>query len=300
MCDAVREWDVLFHVLNGHPGIGPAGSFVQCFGQGVFYGYAEFALPLAMSGAPPVKMVTFNVMEPTREKYWLRGHDLNAGMAWVFPEGAELCSLSPPGFRVHTLSVQESFIEEIASALELKLPRESKRPEIFAMTPARHKFVLKQLRAVRDFHGAPSSGSVWEILTAMLTDWLAPSSPGGSKRPIVRARDRAMKRCMELIVDERLTRISVPALLQASRVSERTMQYAFRERFGVSPSALCKSLNLARARSELRSGSGVADSVTDIATRYGFQHMGQFARDYRKLFGERPSDTLRNCGSRRI
>jgi AraC family ethanolamine operon transcriptional activator len=33
--------------------------------------------------------------------------------------------------------------------------------------------------------------------------------------------------------------------------------------------------------------------VADIAIRWGFWHMGQFARDYRAMFGELPSETLK-------
>jgi AraC family ethanolamine operon transcriptional activator len=34
--------------------------------------------------------------------------------------------------------------------------------------------------------------------------------------------------------------------------------------------------------------------VTDIAMRLGFWEMGRFASDYRDMFGELPSVTLRN------
>jgi len=33
--------------------------------------------------------------------------------------------------------------------------------------------------------------------------------------------------------------------------------------------------------------------VADVANRHGFWHMGQFAKDYRKTFGELPSETLK-------
>ena len=35
-------------------------------------------------------------------------------------------------------------------------------------------------------------------------------------------------------------------------------------------------------------------SIADAANRWGFWHMGQFTADYRELFGELPSKTLRN------
>jgi AraC-like DNA-binding protein len=39
--------------------------------------------------------------------------------------------------------------------------------------------------------------------------------------------------------------------------------------------------------------AGAADEVTAIATDLGFTQLGRFAIDYRKVFGESPSQTLR-------
>jgi AraC family ethanolamine operon transcriptional activator len=33
--------------------------------------------------------------------------------------------------------------------------------------------------------------------------------------------------------------------------------------------------------------------INEIANRWGFWHMSQFAADYRRFFGELPSETLR-------
>jgi AraC family ethanolamine operon transcriptional activator len=34
--------------------------------------------------------------------------------------------------------------------------------------------------------------------------------------------------------------------------------------------------------------------VNDVANRWGFWHMGRFASDYRRQFGELPSETLKS------
>ena len=51
------------------------------------------------------------------------------------------------------------------------------------------------------------------------------------------------------------------------------------------------SQRLNAARRELRHG-GPDTVVADVANHQGFWHMGQFAADYRRMFGELPRETL--------
>lgn len=74
-------------------------------------------------------------------------------------------------------------------------------------------------------------------------------------------------------------------------VSDRTLRLAFRERFGLGPMAYFKCLRLNAVRARLRGDAG--ETVAAAARAYGFHHLGNFAGDYRRLFGERPSDTAR-------
>ena len=48
------------------------------------------------------------------------------------------------------------------------------------------------------------------------------------------------------------------------------------------------ALRLNRARRELRLADPDVSRVSDVANRWNFWHMGQFAADYRRLFGELP------------
>jgi transcriptional regulator GlxA family with amidase domain len=56
-----------------------------------------------------------------------------------------------------------------------------------------------------------------------------------------------------------------------------------------------RHLRLQRVGDELADASRTRSSaaVTTAASRWGFVHLGRFAQQYRQLFGEPPSQTLR-------
>ena len=82
-------------------------------------------------------------------------------------------------------------------------------------------------------------------------------------------------------------------LCKASNVSERTLQYAFRDILGMSPLTYLHRLRLHRARDELRKANSGSSSVTDVAINWGFWHFSEFSRAYKNCFDELPSETLR-------
>jgi AraC family ethanolamine operon transcriptional activator len=79
--------------------------------------------------------------------------------------------------------------------------------------------------------------------------------------------------------------------------SRRKLNYCFQDVLGTSPVKYLRSLRLNGVRRALRQASpGV--TVQDIASHWGFWHLSQFAQDYKHLFGELPSATLKNLEHR--
>jgi AraC family ethanolamine operon transcriptional activator len=81
-------------------------------------------------------------------------------------------------------------------------------------------------------------------------------------------------------------------LCRALRLPRRTLQRAFTETISMGPVRYLTVKRLAAVRSELRRSDPAATTVTDIATKFGFWELGRFARDYGRVFGEKPSETL--------
>jgi AraC family transcriptional regulator, ethanolamine operon transcriptional activator len=88
-------------------------------------------------------------------------------------------------------------------------------------------------------------------------------------------------------------RLHVTDLCEAAGVSERTLQYAFKELTGMTPVAYLTRLRLHRVRQALRLATHASTTVTKEALQWGFWHFGDFSRAYKACFGELPSDTLR-------
>ncbi|MBJ7554991.1 helix-turn-helix domain-containing protein [Marinomonas spartinae] len=85
--------------------------------------------------------------------------------------------------------------------------------------------------------------------------------------------------------------VTITQLCEVCSVSRRTLQYSFESILGVSPIQYLRASRLNGVRrSLLHATSG--QTVSDIATQWGFWHLSQFAKDYKQLFGEPPSKTL--------
>ena len=85
--------------------------------------------------------------------------------------------------------------------------------------------------------------------------------------------------------------IDIEAMVAVAKVSARSLFRQFRRDRGYSPADFAKQIRLRRAREMLEHSSDGA-SVIQVALKCGFQNPGHFARDYRSLFGELPSETL--------
>jgi AraC family ethanolamine operon transcriptional activator len=87
--------------------------------------------------------------------------------------------------------------------------------------------------------------------------------------------------------------IKVSEICRMTNTSERVLEYAFNKIYGMSPKRFLTVLRLHKARQLLISANAHEVNVTNIAMSCGFRHMGRFSAEYRKMYDELPSQTLR-------
>jgi len=131
---------------------------------------------------------------------------------------------------------------------------------------------------------SPAADRIEELLGAFL---LTSSRCDRTRRAPLTERQRIIKAALPAIIDATEARPDVAALCRIARTSERT----FIERFGVPPARFIKLQRLNRVRAALYEARPSA-KILDLASQLDFWHMSQFARDYRRLFGELPSQTF--------
>jgi len=88
--------------------------------------------------------------------------------------------------------------------------------------------------------------------------------------------------------------VSIAELCRVAGVSERSLRNAFYDVRGMSPKRCVVRARLAEVRRALADANGARGAVTTIATDYGFFELGRFASTYKAVFGESPSETLRD------
>ena len=87
--------------------------------------------------------------------------------------------------------------------------------------------------------------------------------------------------------------INIEAFAKEYKVSDQTLQNAFQSLFGFTPKQFLMRLKLNLVHHDLQKHQPITATVQDIASKWGFNHMGRFSKTYTELFIERPSETLR-------
>lgn len=220
--------------------------------------------------------------------------DTGSGAVVAYGPGSLHTSNSPAGSTFEYATARIDDLREVASEMHVEL--ELLEPGVVVLlTPSRGRDRLAA--TFRDLHVAAGRGAevprfLRDSLAGDLVGALASTATGrryGSPR---RIDSRAVvHRCIDFA--ESVGRLpTLQELCVVGQVSERRLRQAFTSEFDQPPTQFFRQWALAAARRRL-SLEARHVAVTDVATDLGFSHLGRFAGEYRKLFGETPSSTVR-------
>lgn len=138
------------------------------------------------------------------------------------------------------------------------------------------------------FAGSPLGASLFEeaLVTTFVQSW--PRS--ASKTMIQSARPRNLKRALDWIQAHLGDEFTVLDIARNAGQSVRSLQLSFQHNMGMNPLNYVQRLRLQQIHHDLLYGN-LDENISEIATRWGFSHMGYFAARYRAMYGVSPSST---------
>ncbi|WIB72517.1 helix-turn-helix domain-containing protein [Curtobacterium sp. MCBD17_026] len=106
-------------------------------------------------------------------------------------------------------------------------------------------------------------------------------------------RNARIRHAVEYLHEHAAEPVMIGDVAQATGLSVRSIQEAFQRHLAATPMAYLRDLRLDHVREELLQQTPETTAVSTIARRWGFAHLGRFAGEYVRKFGEYPKDTLR-------
>ena len=294
----LKEWDQRYEQLTPGRFVGSLHEFccgdIQVFRETTSQSVHE-------SGGPSRGSRAFGIPVGTTTGVALfRGQPVDHESMVTLGGNDELDFYTPRGFEILGLVVDAAALERHAHAVEHRdiaadcggLGAVKPEPTRLAALRSLVLSVLESADAdpgplqYRQTQRVLAQSLMGAAIAAVADDSALPKQPCPSRQHIV----EAAKAYMHARITEPIT---IADLCVALGVSRRTLQYSFQEVLGLNPVCFLRAVRLNGVRRDLKRGEPPATSVQDAAAKWGFWHLGHFVTDYKRMFGELPSETLR-------
>lgn len=229
---------------------------------------------------------------------------LHGDSMFSFGPGSEFSLHSPTNFDVVGIAVREDayqqVVESLAGAGSKRLLPDDPAVMRCPSGLAELRVFLDSLFEVLEESPAMLSHStvqktVYSALMGHLCDSLQSARDMPPPLATYQARKAMVEQARGYVLSHTYDTVTIADLCEALDVSRRTLQYCFQEVLNTNPIQYLRAIRLNSVRRELREANPATMQVQDVAARWGFWHLSHFARDYRAMFGELPSDTLRKA-----
>ena len=286
----VHAWNLDF--LQLRPGKFSA-DISQIIHQDFQLGHARFNTAVKQEGTSPEGVWTFAFVNEVKV-YW-RNYVIEPNSIIIYAPGSEINAVSDADFEVMTFSISDDFLIEIAKeegmedfyySLKSIDALVSKNPLWEKLRKNILNEIVNHIKDQNCRSGQIFKESFTKKLLILLKD-----SEISTKKVSGKKRLKLLHDFEQFILQHITEPNRVSNIASYLNVSERTLLYAFRNRFDMGPKNYLLVLKLNHANYCLHKENNTG-SVSSIVRGSGFWHMGQFYKDYKRFFGELPSKIL--------
>ena len=257
---------------------------------------------LEVYGNPPPGLITFGVPTNRCQPFIWRNKFSTANTIQFYKPNTELEMITHPFFEAIDISITENRFNQLMRRWELpELNEIINKREMISCNPEK----LQQLRATLQsicvaLYNNPillkQSAALQHIIKFevpyLLTQALMPPK-ADLINPTPDKRSHVLKRAVDYIKSTPQKSASIRQLCFETGINERTLQRVFLERYGMPPKSYMQAYHLNNVYKALTKSNSGSTYISDIAGGFGYLHMSQLAQDYRRHFGQLPSETLK-------
>jgi len=264
----------------------------------------RFSRKFHQRGLNPPGTRTFGFIGANSPHMEWRGREGSGDHIIAFPPEDDFECVSHAGFHGDTLSVSDDRLRSVAGVMGVPdlLETLPGHQAVIEADPRRVEAVRLSLTGVHTrmaaprgevFSGPDPAETDFKVIATLVAALTTSRLPGlRSDKPALRT--RVVQLALDYIEAHAEEPPTIEAICRASGASWRTLNYAFRDRFGVTPKQYLQMVRLQRVRRDLLRPE-IDAPVSETAAAWGFWHMGAFAADYRRQFDELPSETARRA-----
>ena len=263
-------------------------------------GKAKLSGTIIQNGFSPIGYRTFVLFADNSQSLVWLNNKLESKELIIYREDNFWESISYDNFNMFTISIEQNHLNSIIEESSfLNVEKNLEKDEKVLTLDKRTLFNIRNFLNILFYKLEQNSivihsPNLQNKVNYKLPQLLLQLLDGNEKYPdkkSERKRDQAINKALSYIKDTAFNEITIPKVCSYADVSIRTLEYGFQEKFLVSPKQYIKALKLNDIRQEILMNKN-NPVISEIAKKHGFNHMGQFALDYKKQFDESPSQSF--------
>ena len=291
MREYAKEWNKEWSLLESGEF---QGRIVAVHTVNMQLGLTTYSLPVEIVGSYPEGTVLIFFLQQASQSTVYKKLKIENDDVAIISSQEEINFLSSGESSVVTLSVEKSlFFEEFRSffdqeSLEI-LPQQKFKIVNGGGKKSLSEIVTEKILSLQDRNEMEKIDLhklEKEMLNTLFTHIKLEKLPQEHSRfDITKVRDYLK----ENFEDE----ISIEQIAKELSISKRQLHDRFRSFYGLTPKKYLQVLRLHEVHKILLSSTTESTTVSEIAFKYGFRHLSFFTQEYKKLFNELPSESLK-------
>lgn len=222
----------------------------------------------------------------------INGQLVTADEIMCRPGNCQFELITPENFDIYGVVVSHEALLDTARRQQIEVDAGMWSAARFGWDPEklnRLRFMLS--RQLQPGYASMAGGHQQDMFLTTVLEVLQQERPAKRETAAWSRRRAVVQQVQDYLHESPSADVTITGLCELTHVSRRTLQYSFETVLGISPLRFLRVSRLNHVRRELLAGGNSERTIAETAARWGFWHAGQFAHDYKELFGENPSQT---------